>query len=50
MLGITTSIITHELRISPLVKPITKRKRPMGDEEKLAIRVDIEKLVVASFV
>lgn len=47
---ITTSVITHDLNIGNMVKPITQRKKIMGDEKKLIIKVELGKLVDANFV
>ncbi|MCI22155.1 hypothetical protein A2U01_0043331, partial [Trifolium medium] len=37
MPGIDESIITHKLAISPLAKPVSQRKRKVGEERRKAI-------------
>lgn len=49
MTSIATSIITHELSIDHLVKPITQRKRAMSEEKRLVIQIEVGKLVDTNF-
>ena len=50
MPGISLEVITHELKIDPARKPIAQKRRPMGTDQKLAIRQEVGKLVDADFV
>lgn len=50
MLTITTIVITHELNIDSLVKLIAQKKKSMGDEKKLTIKVEVGKLFDDNFV
>ncbi|WJX58397.1 hypothetical protein P8452_43858 [Trifolium repens] len=50
MLGIDETIITHKLSISPETKPVTKRKRKVGEERREAINEEVTKLKEAGFI
>ncbi|CAJ2642757.1 uncharacterized protein LOC123899916 [Trifolium pratense] len=50
MPGIDESIITHKLAISPKVKPVSQRKRKVGEERRTAIDEEVSKLKEAGFI
>ena len=50
MPGISTDIISHELRVDPLARPIVQKRRPMGPNKQLAIRQEVGRLLEAEFI
>jgi hypothetical protein len=50
MPGIDESGITHKLSIAPNVKPISQRKRKIGEERRAAVNEEVEKLKAAGFI
>ncbi|PNX88251.1 gag-pol polyprotein [Trifolium pratense] len=50
MPGIDEGVITHKLSISPSTKPISQRKRKVGEERRVAIAEEVEKLKEAGFI
>jgi hypothetical protein len=50
MLGIDETIITHKLSISPETKPVSQKKRKVGEERRAAIIEEVTKLKEASFI
>jgi len=45
MPGIHPSIIYHKLAIFPKAKPISQKKRKMGDERHKMVREEVDKLL-----
>jgi predicted HAD superfamily phosphohydrolase len=50
MSGIDETIITHKLSISPETKPVSQKKRKVGDERRAAIVEEVTKLREAGFI
>ncbi|MCI39841.1 hypothetical protein A2U01_0061073, partial [Trifolium medium] len=50
MSGIDESVITHKLSISPTTKPVSQRKRKVGEERREAIAEEVAKLKEAGFI
>jgi hypothetical protein len=50
MPGIDETIITHKLSISPETKPVSQRKRKVGEERREAINEEVTKLKEAGFI
>ncbi|PNX78768.1 gag-pol polyprotein, partial [Trifolium pratense] len=50
MPDIDESVITHKLSISPKIKPVSQRKRKVGEERRAAITEEVTKLKEASFI
>ncbi|PNX87219.1 gag-pol polyprotein [Trifolium pratense] len=50
MPGIDERVITHKLSISPSIKPISQRKRKVGEERRVAIAEEVAKLKEAGFI
>ncbi|XP_045791855.1 uncharacterized protein LOC123886594 [Trifolium pratense] len=50
MPGIDEGVITHKLSISPNTKPVSQRKRKVGEERRAAIAEEVEKLKEAGFI
>lgn len=50
MPGISTEVISHELKIDPSIRPIAQKRRPMGPEKMAAIRQEVGKLLEAGFI
>ncbi|GAU32939.1 hypothetical protein TSUD_153560 [Trifolium subterraneum] len=50
MPGIDESIITHKLAIHPDAKPVSQRKRKVGEERRAAIDEEVDKLRKANFI
>jgi hypothetical protein len=50
MPGIDETIITHKLSISPETKPISQKKRKVGEERRAAIIEEVTKLKEAGFI
>ncbi|KAK2455243.1 hypothetical protein QL285_002717 [Trifolium repens] len=50
MLGIDETIITHKLSISPETKPVSQKKRKVGEERREAINEEVAKLKEAGFI
>jgi hypothetical protein len=50
MSGIDETIITHKLSISPETKPVSQKKRKVGDEKRAAIIEEVTKLREAGFI
>ncbi|MCI31859.1 hypothetical protein A2U01_0053071, partial [Trifolium medium] len=47
---IDESVITHKLSISPDIKPVSQRKRKIGEERRAAIIEEVTKLKDARFI
>ena len=50
MSGIHPSIIYHKLAICPKAKPISQRKRKIGEEQRKAVKEEVDKLLNANFI
>ncbi|KAK2450458.1 hypothetical protein QL285_009574 [Trifolium repens] len=50
MPGIDETIITHKLSISPETKPVSQKKRKVGEERRAAIIEEVSKLKEAGFI
>jgi len=50
MPGVSLDIITHKLSIFKEARPISKKKRDLGDEKRLAAKEEAEKLLSAGFI
>ena len=50
LLGIHPSVICHKLAICPQVKPVSQKKRKMGEERRKAVREEVDKLLKAQFI
>ncbi|MCI75298.1 hypothetical protein A2U01_0096566, partial [Trifolium medium] len=50
MPGIDESVITHKLSISPNTKPISQRKRKVGEERRATINEEVVRLKEAGFI
>ena len=50
MSGIHPSIICHKLAICPQAKPISQKKRKMGEESRKAVKEEVDKLLHANFI
>ncbi|CAJ2644717.1 unnamed protein product [Trifolium pratense] len=50
MPGIDEGVITHKLSISPNTKPVSQRKRKVGEERRTAIAEEVEKQKEAGFI
>ncbi|MCI30861.1 hypothetical protein A2U01_0052072, partial [Trifolium medium] len=50
MPGIDEDIITHKLSLSPNAKPLSQRKRKLGDERRKAVDEEVRKLKEAGFI
>ncbi|PNY16673.1 hypothetical protein L195_g013398, partial [Trifolium pratense] len=50
MPDIDESVITHKLSISPMIKPVSQRKRNVGEERRAAITEEVAKLKEAGFI
>jgi hypothetical protein len=50
MPGIDESVITNKLSISPETKPISQRKRKIGEERRIAVNQEVAKLKEADFI
>jgi hypothetical protein len=50
MPGIDETIITHKLSISPETKPVSQKKRKVGEERRAAIIEEVTKLKEAGFI
>ena len=50
MPGIDETIITHKLSISPETKPVSQKKRKVGEERREAINEEVAKLKEAGFI
>ncbi|GAU30548.1 hypothetical protein TSUD_65580 [Trifolium subterraneum] len=50
MPGIDETIITHKLAIAPNSKPVSQRKRKVGEERRTAIDEEVHKLKEAGFI
>ncbi|MCI36164.1 hypothetical protein A2U01_0057386, partial [Trifolium medium] len=48
--GIDDSVIMHKLSISPETKPVSQRKRKVGEEMRAAIKEEVAKLRGAGFI
>ena len=48
MPGIDPSVITHRLNVYPSSKPIRQKKRVFAPERDNAIKVEVQKLTMAS--
>ncbi|GAU32151.1 hypothetical protein TSUD_68220 [Trifolium subterraneum] len=50
MPGIDETIVTHKLAIAPNSKPVSQRKRKVGEERRTAIDEEVHKLKEAGFI
>nr|XP_025682208.1 uncharacterized protein LOC112783462 [Arachis hypogaea] len=50
MPGIDPSVITHKLALSPAARPISQKKRNLGNEKRLASMTEAKKLIDANFI
>ena len=50
MVGIYPGIICHKLAICPQAKPISHKKRKMGEEWRKAVKEEVDKLLHANFI
>jgi len=50
MSGVSPNIITHRLSIFREDRPISHKKRDLGDEKCLAAKAEAEKLLSAGFI
>ena len=50
MSGIHLGIIYHKLAIFPQAKPISQKKKKMGEERRKAFKEEVEKLLHAHFI
>ena len=48
MPGIDPSVITHRLNVYPSSKPVRQKKRVFAPERDNAIKVEVQKLTMAS--
>ena len=50
MLGIDPSIVVHEIKTYPTVKPVRQRLRQVHPRKAAAIKAEIEKLLKVGFI
>ena len=50
MLGIDPSIVEHEIRAYPEVRPIRQKLRPVNRRKAAGVKAKVEKLLKASFI
>nr|XP_025632973.1 uncharacterized protein LOC112727450 [Arachis hypogaea] len=50
MPGISPSVITHKLAVSPAARPISQKKRNLGTEKREASMAEVNKLLEAKFI
>jgi hypothetical protein len=50
MPGIDSSIVEHEIKMYPDVKPVRQRLRPVHPKKAVAIKAEVEKLLHAGFI
>jgi len=50
MPGVSPDVITHRLSIFKEVRPISQKKRDVGDEKRLAAKEEAEKLLLVGFI
>lgn len=50
MLGIDTKVVSHRLAIHPSTKPVAQRKWKLGEEKRVAVDEEVEKLSNAKFI
>jgi hypothetical protein len=50
MLGIDPDIVIHEIKTYPYAKPVQKQLHPVHPHKKAAIKLEVEKLLRASFI
>jgi hypothetical protein len=50
MLGIDPAIVVHEIKTYPGAKPVWKRLHPVHPRKSVAIKLEVEKLLKASFI
>jgi hypothetical protein len=50
MSGIDESVITHKLSLFSNVKPVSQRKRRLGEERRKAVDEEVRKLKEARFI
>ncbi|XP_072074122.1 uncharacterized protein [Arachis hypogaea] len=50
MPGISPSVITHRLAVSPTVRPVSQKKRNLGAEKRAASMTEVNKLIDAQFI
>jgi hypothetical protein len=50
MLGIHPKIVEHEIKTYPNAKPVRQKLRPVNPKKATAIKIEVEKLLKASFI
>nr|XP_025665327.1 uncharacterized protein LOC112764025 [Arachis hypogaea] len=50
MPGISPSVITHKLAVSPAARPVSQKKRNLGTEKRSASMTEVNKLLEAKFI
>nr|XP_025682159.1 uncharacterized protein LOC112783427 [Arachis hypogaea] len=50
MPGINPSVITHRLAVNPSARPISQKKRNLGNEKREASMIEVKKLIDAQFI
>lgn len=50
MPSIIIAIISHELKIDPIIKSIAKKRRALGEEKRLEMMNEVGKLLNVGFV
>ncbi|XP_015965562.1 uncharacterized protein LOC107489321 [Arachis duranensis] len=50
MPGISPSVITHKLAVSPAARPVSQKKRNLGAEKRSASMTEVNKLLEAKFI
>ena len=50
MLGIDPSIVVHEIKTSPMAKPVRKKLRQVHPRKAAAIKAEIEKILKDGFI
>nr|XP_025616499.1 uncharacterized protein LOC112708784 [Arachis hypogaea] len=50
MPGISPSVITHKLAVSPAARPVSQKKRNLGSEKRSASMTEVNKLLEAKFI
>lgn len=48
MVGINPKIMTHEINIEPIYKPVRKKRRKLGTKRAKAVNNEVDKLLKAS--
>ena len=50
MSGVSPDIITHKLSVFKEARPAVQKKRNLGEEMKLAVKEEVEKLILVGFI